>query len=341
MPGASPPAVESSYFPPEDFRELLKLDEPMRRFFAERVDRRAAHAVILQQIVAAIVQPSELGFTYATDGLYDARESFRRRRGGCVSFAILVAAVAREYGVAVQFQEMDTTARWNRFEGLVASVRHTNLRLVDATHVYTVDLRPDLGRADGGIDQAFVVSDRRAFAHFYSTAGFFQLVAGDTAGALRLMQLGTECDAKSCFAWANLGQLYARIGELPRARDCLEQALRLDRHGEMVLVCLVDVLRRQGGAENLKVAMKYERRAQAVRARNPYHHFNLAIAGQDAGDWQAVERHVRQAIRLKDDEIMFHELLVEALHRLERTADAQRAEARLTILRARSVSAPR
>ncbi|MBX3738146.1 MAG: tetratricopeptide repeat protein [Candidatus Didemnitutus sp.] len=332
-----PSADEPSYFPPEDARELLRLDEPMRRFFAERVDRRAAHAVILQQIVAAIVRPTDLGFAYASDGLYDARESFRRRRGGCVSFAILVAAVAREYGVAVQFQEMDTAARWNRFEGFVASVRHTNLRLVDATHIYTVDLRPDLGRADDGSGSALVVPDRRAFAHFYSTAGFFRLVAGDTAGALRLMKLGTECDAKSCFVWANLGQLYARTGDLPQARDCLEQSLRLDRHGEMVLVCLVDVLRRQGGVENLKLAEKYERRAQAMRVRNPYYHFNLAVVAQDTGDWQAVERHVRQAMRLKDDEIMFHELLVEALRRLERTADAQRAEARLAALRERSV----
>lgn len=326
-------AEAPAYLPPADWRELLKVDEPMRRFFAERVDRRAPDREILQQIVNAVVTPTGLGFGYAADALYDAREAFRRRRGGCVTFALLVAAVARDYGLAVQFQEMDTVAGWGQFDGIAAAVRHTNLRFEDEPQVFVVDLRPELRRGDRVSDDRYIVPDRRAFAHFYSTAGFFQLVRGDNAAALRFLTLGSECDPSSAIVWANLGQFHARVGNLTQARECLEKSLHRDRRGDRVWDCLVNVLRRQGGKENLQLAEKYERRAQAIRARNPYFHYELAIAAREAGDWKAVEAHLQAALRLKVDELLFHELRVEALRRLGRLQEARRAEARLVVLR--------
>lgn len=330
-------AVEPAYTPPENARELLTFDEPMRQFFSTRVDRRQAEAVRLQQIVVAILRPDDgLGFTYDSNGTSDARETFRRRRGSCVSFAFLVMAVAREYGLAAQFQEFETRQRWNRFEQFLASIRHTNVRVVTSGgEVFVVDLRPDLAPPEWATDNRFVVPDKRAFAHFYSTAGFFRLVGGDVAGAQHLMDLGATCDPKSPIVWANLGNVYAETGDLAKARSCFEKSLKLDSHGELALVSLVGVLRRLGGPEELKLADKYEKRAQTLRLGNPYYHHHLAEDAQTAGDWAGVETHVRQAIKLKDDEPLFHEMLVQALRQLGRAAEAERAAARLAKLRAR------
>jgi tetratricopeptide (TPR) repeat protein len=332
LPAPAPPA-EPAYWPPEDARELLTVDEPMRRFFATRVDRRNNDSQRLEQIVEALIRPDGLHFTYEFDGIYDAREAFRRRRGSCVSFAFLVTAVAREYGLNVRFQEFDTFQRWNRFDRLIAAVRHTNVRMSTDREVYVVDLRPDFAPPGQDIDARDVVPDARAFAHFYSSAGFFHLLNGDTAGALRLMNLGAACDPKSPIVWSNLGNVYGETGELDRARACYEKSLRLDSSGELALVSLVDLLQRQGGPENQKLADKYERRAQALRLRNPYFHHHLAVQSGEAGDWAAVEQHVRQAIRLKGNEPMFYELLVQALRQLGRQAEAERAEVRLAKLR--------
>jgi tetratricopeptide (TPR) repeat protein len=328
------PAPAPPYRPPEDPRQLLSVDDEMREFFAARVDRAEAEGRRLRAIVQAIVLPEGLDFAYEAEGTYDAREAFRRRRGNCQGFSFLVVAVAREYGLEVKFQDFETFQHWNRYGRFIAAVRHTNVRMTTATDSYIVDLRPDLGRPTF-LDTRYVVSDAHAFAHFYSTAGFFRLVAGDVAGARRLMERGVEVDPDSSPVWANLGNLHIQQGELAEARRCFEKALRLDRRDESALTGLVDVLRRQGGPAELQLAEKYDRRAQAYRDRNPYYAYDLAGQARERGDLAAAEQQLRRAIRIKDDEPFFHEQLVEVLRQQGREDEARRAEARLRKLRAR------
>lgn len=327
-------SAEPVYFPPLVARELLAVDESMRLFFSTQVDRDSPDGERLGEIVSAILRPDGLGFAYESGGTYDARETFRRRRGNCQGFSFLVLAVAREFGLKVRFQDIAAPQRWNRYDRFIASVRHTNVRMTSALEDCVVDLRPDLGRASFA-DDRHVVSDGRAFAHFYSTAGFFQLVKGDFKRALRLMNLATEMDPRSAIVWANLGNLHIHLGDLAAARQCFEKSLRLESRSEDALIGLVNVLRRQGGPAELKLAQKYERRAQVYRERSPYYAYHLAGMALLRGDTVEVEQRLRRAIRLKGDEPLFHEQLAALLRQLGRETEARQAEARLNKVRER------
>lgn len=326
-PGAIPAAAADS-------RELLAVDAAMREFFATRVDASGPEEKRLGQIVAAILRPEGLGFAYEAAGTYAAREAFRLRRGNCQSFSFLVVAVAREQGLPVRLQDIPTQHRWDRFDRFIATVRHTNVRMSTAEAEYIVDLRPDLGQPGFASDR-HVVADRRAFAHFYSTAGFFRLVAGDCNGALALMRRGTEEDPGSPLVWTNLGNLHVQLDEPVPARECFERALRLDAGTEEALAGLVRVLRRLGGPDELRLAAKYERRVQAYRNRNPYYVHHLAREARARGEERAAEQQLRRAIRLKGDDTLFHEDLVALLREAGREKEAVRAEARLAKLRQR------
>lgn len=327
------PAAPGEYQPPESERELLAVDDGMRRFFAARVDRHDPEREVLRDIIIAVLRPEGLGFTYDAEGTYDARETFRRRRGNCQGFAFLVVAVAREYGLRVVFQDIATARQWNRFDRFVATVRHTNVRMIGDREDYIVDLRPDLGRATFNNDR-YVVRDRRAFAHFYTTAGFFRLVHGDGEGALRWMRRATEIDGGSAIVWSNLGNLHLQLGDVPAARAAFERALRLEPRMDDALSGLVRVLRLQARPEDLQLADRHERRAQAYRERNPYYLLHLATLAKAGGDLTAAERWLRRAIHLKRDEPLFHEELIAGLRAGGRPAEAERAEARLARLRA-------
>jgi Flp pilus assembly protein TadD len=329
---AIPPLAAPDYQPSEDARQLLVVNDEMRVFFASRVNREGHEHEILHDIVVAILRPGELGFVYDPEGTYDAREAFRRRRGNCQGFAFLAVAMAREYGLQVAFQDIGTLQLWNRFDRFIATVRHTNVRMIGAGADYIIDLRPDLGRPTFYND-SFVVRDERAFAHFYTTAGFFRLVHGDCEGARRLMQRATEVDGKSAIVWSNLGNLHLQLGEAAAARTCFERALRLDSRMEDALTGLVRVLRLQGGPDDLKLAAKHERRAQAYRDRNPYYVHHLGVEARARGDTAAAEELLRKAIRLKKDEPLFHEELITLLRAAGREVDAQRAEVRLAKVR--------
>lgn len=328
----APPAPV--YHAPADPGELLKLDEPMRRFFGERLRSRQPGSDQLRALVDAILKPDGLHFAYDIEGLFDVRETFRRRRGNCVSFAFLVAAIAREYDYRVSFQTVASALRWERYGGLIVSVTHLNVRLETGGETYRIDLRPDLIE---GLDlrDMVVVDDKRAFAQFYATAGFFQLLHAQPEEAMESMLRATRIDPGCADAWANLAALQSHLGNLADARASFERALRADARSVMALDGYVTLLHRLGSPEDLRVAAQYERRVQAIRNRNPYYQQRLAELTQEQGDWAAAEKLWRRAIALKGDEPQFYEQWVAALHQLGREDEARGAAAKLEKLRRR------
>jgi len=332
-------APAAAYHAPTDPGELLKIDEPMRRFFGERMLANRQGRDQLRALLESILQPNGLNFTYDGAGTFDARETFRQRRGNCVSFAFLVVAVAREFGYNASFQNASTAERWDRFGNLVVSIRHINARVETGEEAFLIDLQPDPVARSNSSDMQ-VISDARAFAQFYEAAGFFELLHGDTAEAQRYMTLATRTDPGFAGAWCNLATVHRRLGNLAEARACYERSLRADSSFTFALDGYVDVLRSLGSAEDLKVAAKYERRAQAIREHNPYYHQRLAERAQEQGEWSSAEKSLRRAIALKDDDPQFYEQLVTVLRQLGRENDARRATAKLEKLRQRLATTP-
>lgn len=330
-PAEPAPAI---YLAPENPSELLRMDPEMRRFFDQHVTARHPSTTALQEIVAAIVRPEGLGFAYDGIGTFDAGETCRRRRGNCLSFALLVTAVARAYGFKTFFQQIAQPERWDRVGGLITSVQHVNVRVETGNGRYVVDMRPDLVSATVGRG-ATTIADERVAACFYSDVGFVHLVQGRTAEARQAMLIATQVDPHCASAWANRATLHARLGELAAARSCYERSLQIDRHGVDVLVGLVSVLERLGTPEDLRLAGELERRAQRLRDRNPYYHQHLAQVASERADWDTAEEQLRRAIALKDDEPEFFEQWIASLRQLGRDATAKRAATKLERLRAR------
>jgi tetratricopeptide (TPR) repeat protein len=252
-----------------------------------------------------------------------------------VSYSFLVVAVAREFGLDASFQDVTTSLQWDRIGALVISIRHMNVRVNIGRTYCLIDLQPEvLADVDEGNLRA--ISDARAFANFYGTTGFFELLHGRPEEAMRYMTLATTIDPQSPHAWANLAAVHSRGGDLIGARTCFERALQADPRDLFALEGYVGILHRLGTAEDLRIAAKYERRAQAVRDHNPYYQEGLAQRAQAAGDWAAADKLLRRAISLKSAEPRFYEQWIEVLRQLGRDDDARRAAAKLEKLRRRS-----
>lgn len=333
-----PPEPVAAYHAPADPGELLKIDEPMRLFFRERLQPHRDRADQLRALVDSILQPDGLNFTYDRAGTFDAREAFRQRRGNCVSYSFLVVALARAFGFEASFQDVTSPIKWDRIDHLVISVRHMNVRVDLGPEYYVIDLRPDLVARAAPSDMR-VISDARAFADFYGTAGFFELLRGQPGEAMQCMMLATTADPGSPHAWANRAALHSHGGDLGGARACFERALRVDPRDLFALEGYVGILHRLGSREDLRLAAKYERRAQSVRDRNPYYQQGLADRARQQGDWIGAEKLLRRAISLKPDEPQFHEQRVEVLLQLGRADEARRATAKLEKLRSRLAAA--
>jgi hypothetical protein len=181
-PAERPAPPASEYRLPDDPTELLRLDDEMRAFFAARVHPKAMLETKLDEIVAAILGEKGLHFCYESAGIYAPREAFRRRSGNCVTFSLLVVAVAREFRIHAVFNEVDLLMRWDRVGGIVMERRHINVWVPTVNGGYEVDLKmfADLRSPRNG---THVVDDSRAFAALYSNAGVFRLRARPRPGS--------------------------------------------------------------------------------------------------------------------------------------------------------------
>jgi Flp pilus assembly protein TadD len=332
------PAV-SPYRPPEDTAEILKVDPPMQRYFSDRVTARTGSEDRLRQLVEAITLPTGLNFAYDAEATFDARTTFQRRRGNCVSFSILVVAVARKFGFEAFFQNVNLPERWDRFGDLIASVQHINVRVKTDDGEFVADLRPDLVPPTNVADLR-ALRDSRAFAEFYNDIGFFRLVHGDTQQALQFMIRATMVDPGCAAAWANRATLHMRLGDLTAARTCFERSLRIDAYGMTALTGYVTLLRAQGAVDDLRKMTKLESRAKRLQDRNPYYQEHLAERADAAGDVATAERLFRRALDLKADDPELWAGWASALQKLGREDEARRAAAKAEKLRSRLAAAP-
>jgi tetratricopeptide (TPR) repeat protein len=292
---------------PDDANELLRIDNEMKTFFDARIQRKASLETKLDEIAAAILGESGLHFGYESDGVYDVREAFRRRRGNCLTYSMLVVAVAREFGIPAEFNEVLIHPRWSRAGGLVLVNRHINVYVQAVGGSYELDLKfnEDL-RVSRGSSQ--VVADARAFAGAYNNVGVYRLAAGDREEALRLMEKATAIDPTYGIAWTNLGGALILSGQLDRARVCFERALTEEPKAPAAISGLASVNRKAG---RIAEAEKLERIAVSYRERNPYYLLRVARGEVSNGNLDAARRHLKRAIQIKDDEPEFYELMAE------------------------------
>ena len=336
LPPATPVSGNAAYALPDNPDELLRLDDEMRAFFAARVHRRNGIEARTDEIVEAILGEKGLRFSYEADGLYDVREAFRRRRGNCMTFAMLVVAVAREHRVPAKFNEVDIRPHWSRTGGLVLESRHINVHVnVDAIS-YEIDLQL-FANLRLSRQSARVVDDARAFAAVYSNAGVYRLAGGDRDGALPLMERAVTLDPTYVAGWSNLGAAHLLMDEVGKARRCYERALAENPEAMAAISGLARIHRLDGRTE---LAEKMERAVQRYRERNPYYLGTLAREERADGKLAEARRHLVRAIRIKRDEPEFYELLVQVTRAQGRAREVAKWTDRLDRARREAPTVP-
>ena len=325
------PAIQVAPFAfPADNRELLALDEDMERFFAARIDDRASKLTRLNQVVTAILGEQGLHFAYEKDGNYSARETYRRRRGNCLSFSLLAVAIARAHGITAWFCEVDTFPQWDRFGSLITEIWHLNVHASVGTAEYEINPLGGAERQDP-VAARKAVSDSRALANFYNNLAVRRLADGAAAEAQALFDRALAADSTAAFVWANKGSALRLAGDYAGANDCLERAVKEDPAELAALSNLADLYAQTG---RLKQAAKLEKKVERYRLQNPYYLGFLARTEYSRGQYREAEGHLRRAVAIKDDEPEFYELRILVAQGLGRTTDAQRWAAKLQSLRA-------
>lgn len=299
--------------------EVLAVGPEMRAFVREHVNLGATDVFKLQQLIDALMKSATFGLEYDIV-THTASETFRSRRGNCLSFANMFVALARVAGLDAEFEEVEIPPDWSMSNQVFVLNQHVNVAVdLGAAGVHVVDFNISDFKSSYKIR---AISDRRAVAHFFNNIGVERMQDGEVAAAVTMFRRAVESERGDfSAAWNNLGTLYRTAGLLDHAEACYLEALRADKHDTVAMSNLVGLYEKIGRGDEADV---YRKRVREHRLRNPYHRFRLAQDAFFERDFDAAIEHLKQAIRRQDREDRFF-FLLGLCHLMEgREAEARR-----------------
>ncbi|MEX2525399.1 MAG: transglutaminase domain-containing protein [Gammaproteobacteria bacterium] len=215
--------------------DILALNENARRFIDSRVSGVRDPYERVRALRSAVFDADGLGFSLNNELTLTADETFEQVRGNCVALANFFVAAARHLGVDARFQELERNRQRGEQdidsgeEGFRVIERHINVsgniiwRGRRARYVldYLAVPEEDFG-------QSTIISDQRAFAHYYNNIAIQHLQQGELETALQYLKKAILEDDRVDFVWSNLGVVYARRGDYEATEFAYQRALDLN-----------------------------------------------------------------------------------------------------------------
>lgn len=285
--------------------DLLRVDDTMRDFLAERLPSNANSLTKIRLILHGILDDG-LRMEYDNLRTLSAPEAFAARAGNCMSFTNLFIALAREAGLRVRYQEVMLPPNWSDGDSTWLYNLHVNA-LVDLPGSASQIVDFNLEDYDNNYPRR-LLTDSAGEARHHNNMGVYWMTREDPRQSFLHFRRAIELAPRTGHFWTNLGTLFRREGHIDRAEAAMREAV--NRDGEAVAMSnLAKLYARQDRPE---LAAYYERQVRAFRHKNPYYLYHLAQEAFAAGDAALAKRHVADAIRKHDSDRRFHDLLAMA-----------------------------
>jgi Flp pilus assembly protein TadD len=284
--------------------EVLALSPEMRDFLDKNVHQKATIGVRMNELIDAIINKDTFGLEF--DGMTrTASETFRLRKGNCLSFSNMFVAMARYVNLEASFQEVQIPPDWSFQNDVFVLNRHVNVHVdLGPLDDHVVDFNIDDFKSSYDTSK---IPDSRARAHYFNNMGVESMQSGDTASALGYFRKAiAENDRQFSPAWTNLGTLYSRNGHPTYAEAAYLLALKVDDGDLVAMSNLAGFYEHRGDAER---AARYRKRVMDHRRENPYYRYQRARDAYAAEDYGKAISHLKYAIRKKKNEDEFYFLL--------------------------------
>lgn len=283
--------------------EILTVSPQMSAFLDEHINREGNQNEKLAQLVYAVIGEGRFLLSY-DDTTRTAAGTFEDRRGNCISFTNMFVAMGREVGLEVEYQEVDIPPDWSMTGETYLLSQHVNA-LVDMKSALSRVV--DFNTLDYNVqNEARVISDARARAHYYNNIGVEHMLAGETSRAFGNFQQSLVEDRTFSSAWINMGILHRREGFPGYAEVAYQEALHYDRLNLMAMSNLANLYEEEG---DLAESKKYADKVKSHRMNNPYYRYQLANTAFNEGNYNEAISNLKRAISKRKDEDRFYFLL--------------------------------
>jgi tetratricopeptide (TPR) repeat protein len=276
--------------------DLFRLDDELQQKLREADGRNLAPSQRVRLLLAEIFGPDLRQFAYQAGHSTTAAETWRKKRGDCLSLTVLTYAAARALNMDAQMQDVPIPTVFDRRNHLDALNQHVNLvfRRVHRNLLedpeprdVIVDFEPEFASRRLGRP----LDENAVLARYYNNSAAEHLAKGERALAYAHFKASILADPSYAAAYSNLAVLYIDAGLVSDAEHLLHRAIEIAEQPDVPLYTLYHLLADQGrNAE----AQRYAQRLELVRERDPYHWIGLGVRdlgnGSIRGAINALER---------------------------------------------------
>lgn len=298
-------AVSGDLLPPQP-DEVLRLPDSVINELDEHVLRRSRlDDRRLDLLVEYMFDEEGLDFDYIVEPTRNAADTYAAGEGNCLSFTLLFLALAEHAGINAAPREVRVPLNWRRDGSALFESGHVNVLVRTEARRAVVDFEPDseLSRRLSITSRSNRISRDRVLAHFYNNRAAELLSEGKPGLARLWSEHAVRLDPDFTAALNNRGVIEARLGEHDRALHFYRRALAVDDDNRSTLFNLHELYRRTGQQQRASEVLD---RLEGLRSRDPYVHWALARNLERFEEFERARRLYRRAIRMKDDESLFH-----------------------------------
>jgi tetratricopeptide (TPR) repeat protein len=273
----------------------FELDKEIRGEL-EKIQRLQSSSELrrINQVTAFIFDGLDL--QYELRPTRNAVETYRSRRGNCLSFVNLFVGVARERGLNPFYVEVTDYQKWNHREGMVVSRGHIVAGLYLDGILRTFDFLPERRKA---YKEFKPIDDLTAAAHYYNNLGAEALMEGDLETARGYLETATRIAPDFDKAINNLGVALARGGEPERALEMYQRGLQVDPENATILTNMTRAYQQLG---RTREADELLARIEATNTTNPFFFVYLGEMALSRGDNPKALEYMTKALR-QDSEL--------------------------------------
>ena len=306
QPPVELPTLRDRDIPAVEFADLGAVSEEMEAYL-DRYIPRSAHAGKRAWTLAYVATDNLMfPFNYDPEVTLPPAQTFRLRTGNCLSFSMMLVAMARHIGVPARFEEGLVEPDYRNIDDTYVNSRHVIVVLGKGQNSVTVDVSRKVLKDDIRTRR---VSDRNVAAQFYNNLGVNALLTRDLGLAWARFRQALEIDPGLAFVWSNLGVVYNRNDQPAEAEWSYQTALEVD-DSESIAFNNLYVIYLQEGREGEAAGL--ESRVERHRQRNPYYLALLADEALRSQQYKDAIRLLRRSIKIQGDEYRFHGALAQA-----------------------------
>lgn len=300
-------------------QDLFRLDPQLQQKLRDPAKRQLSTPKRLRYLLGLLYGEEMKPFPYSPGHSTVAAETWRQRRGDCLSLTVLAYAMAREINLVAQIQEVPVPVLFDRHGGVDFLNQHVNLlfrrsgplnwiegRLqADDT---IVDFEPQIGSNREGR----ALSENAILSRYYNNIAVEHLANDRQTLAYAYFKAAILVEPEYSSSYANLALLYRRAGQPADAEALLRRAIAQNSEDTVALSSLHQLLLVQGRPAE---AEKYARLLQASRDKDPYYWIGFGLQALREGKLQQSIRALEEAQRLTNGFEEVHRYLAVAYWR--------------------------